>query len=120
MIDKPPPDGIPAEIAEMLTWAWVLFLSLLGGVASFTRRLERRHPRVWNFTELVGEITAAGLTGIITANLCDSMGTSSSLKYALVGISAHMGSRALFKLEALVNAKFNLPPDSSKGNDDAA
>jgi hypothetical protein len=81
------------------------------------------HVRAWNFTEFVGEIAAAGLTGIITANLCDSMGSSAPLKYALVGISSHMGSRALFKLEAMFTAKFNLPADPAqpvKGEDHAA
>jgi hypothetical protein len=83
------------------------------------------HVRAWNFTEFIGEITAAGLTGIITANLCDAMSSPAPMKYALVGISSHMGSRALFKLEALVNTKFNLPPDVTtspavKGEDHAA
>ena len=122
MIDKTPPPAI-YDLTGIITWLWVAGLSLLGGIASFLQKVKTGHARAWNFTEFVGEITASGLTGIITANLCDSMGTSSPLKYALVGISSHMGSRALFKLETLVNAKFTLPADAPAtqvGDDHAA
>lgn len=114
MIEKPPPPTIAGELASLLPWAWVAGMSLLGGIASFLQKVKTGHARAWNFTEFVGEITAAGLTGIITANLCDSIGSSAPLKYALVGISSHMGSRALFKLEALFTAKFNLPADPDR------
>jgi hypothetical protein len=120
MIEKTPPGADPGHLAELLPWAWVAFVSLLGGVASFLQKMKTGHVRAWNFTEFVGEIAAAGLTGIITANLCDAGGSSPALKYALVGIASHMGSRALFKLEALFTAKFNLPADPQKGGDNAA
>lgn len=129
MIEKTP-STVPTEWAEMLTWAWIFFLSLLGGIASFLQKMKTGHARVFNFTELLGELTASGLTGIVIANLCDSMGLPAPMKYALVGISSHMGSRALFKLESMVNTKFNLPPDPvvpevaaavpAKGEDHAA
>lgn len=123
MIEKTPPPTVGDELATMLPWAWVAALSMLGGIASFLQKLKTGHVRAWNFTEFVGEITASGLTGIVTANLCDSIGSSAPLKYALVGISSHMGSRALFKLEAMFTAKFNLPADEAdqvKGPDHAA
>jgi hypothetical protein len=125
MIEKTPPPTVTDELATLLPWAWVAGLSLLGGVASFLQKMKTGHVRAWNFTEFVGEITAAGLTGIITANLCDAAATSPAMKYALVGIASHMGSRALFKLEALFTAKFNLPVDPlaaepMKGEDHAA
>jgi hypothetical protein len=120
MIEKTPSGASPTDLAELLPWAWVAFVSLLGGVASFLQKMKTGHVRAWNFTEFVGEIAAAGLTGIITANLCDAGGSSPAMKYALVGIASHMGSRALFKLENLFTAKFNLPADQAKGGDNAA
>lgn len=109
-----PPGGQPisdSDLAALLTWLCVCGLSLLGGIASFLQKMKTGHARVWNFTELLGELTASGLTGIVVANLCDSMALPAPMKYALVGISSHMGSRALFKLESVVNSKFNLPAD---------
>ena len=113
-MNQSPTPGGNFDIEAVITWAWILGLSILGGFVSFWQKLKNGHARAWNFTELVGEIATSGLAGIITANLCDSIGAAPSLKYALVGILAHMGSRALFKLEAVANAKFNLPADPPK------
>jgi hypothetical protein len=112
-MNQSPTPGGGFNIDAFVTWAWIIGLSALGGFVSFWQKLKSGHARAWNFTELVGEIATSGLAGIITANLCDSIGAPASLKYALVGILAHMGSRALFKLEAVANAKFGLPPDAS-------
>lgn len=110
MIEKPPQSGF--DLDAMLSWALLIGLSLWGGVASFMRKLKDGHVRVFNITELIGELVISGFTGIVVANLCDSMACPTPLKYALVGIAAHMGSRALFKLESMVNQKFNLPADA--------
>lgn len=111
MLDKTPAPGTVSDLAGLASWALLLGLSLWGGVTSFLRKLNSGRVKAWNFTEFIGELTTAGLTGIITANLCDWMNFPEPLKYALVGISSHMGSRALYKLEALLNEKFNLPAD---------
>jgi hypothetical protein len=102
----------PGTLDVLLSWVLLIALSLLGGLASFMRKMKEGHVRAWNFTEFVGELVISGFTGIVVANLCDYIGAPTSLKYALVGIMAHMGSRALFKLESLANSKFNLPADA--------
>lgn len=122
MIEKPPQSPIPPEVLGLLTWAWVVGLSLLGGLASFLRKVREGHARAWNFTELVGELTASGLTGIITYNLCAWRDFPPQLTAALVGIASHMGSRALFKLEAVFDSKFPGPaaPAADGGQHDEA
>lgn len=110
-----PPGGQPlteSDLAALITWLCICGLSLLGGIASFLQKMKTGHVRAWNFTELLGELTASGLTGVVVANLCDSMTLPAPMKYALVGIASHMGSRALFKLEALFTSKFSLPADT--------
>ncbi len=109
MNQSPPPGSF--DLDAVLSWMLLIGLSLWGGVASFVRKMKDGHARAWNFTELVGELVIAGFTGVLVANLCDAMGLPVPMKYALVGIMAHMGSRALFKLESLANAKFSLPAD---------
>jgi hypothetical protein len=108
----PPANGL--DLDALLSWAMLIGLSLWGGVASFYRKLKDGHVRAFNITELVGELVISGFTGIVVANLCDTIPCPTPLKYALVGIAAHMGSRALFKLESMVNQKFNLPADPPK------
>lgn len=109
-----PPGGQPLSETDLaiLTWIWVAGLSMLGGVASFLQKMQSGHARAWNFTEFLGELTASGLTGIVVANLCDSMALPAPMKYALVGIASHMGSRALFLLESIFKAKFSLLADA--------
>ena len=116
MFEKPPlPSGAVNEWSSISTWSWIVGLSLLGGLAAFVRKMRANHVRVWNFTELTGEIVISGLAGLVIANLCQWRDFPMPLTYALTGIGAHMGSRALFKLEALLEAKFPQP----KGDDHA-
>ncbi len=108
MIDKTP----SASLADLLTWAWVFGMSMLGGMASFSRKMRAGHVRAWNFTELVGELVVAALVGIITYNLCMWRDFTPQLTAALVGIASHMGSRALFKLEKFFDRTFPAEPPS--------
>lgn len=111
-MNQPPNPGPGFNLDIILSWILLIGISLWGGVASFIRKMKDGHVRAWNFTELVGELVVSGFTGVVTANLLDSMGSPAPLRYALVGIAAHMGSRALFKLEGVLNAKLNLPGDT--------
>jgi len=115
MIEKPPPSPIIFDLATMLTWAWVIGLSLLGGFVSFYQKLKAGHVRAWNVTEFVGEMATSAFVGILTFKACNWLQWDPSLTAAVVGITAHMGSRALFKAEAKFSAwadsKFPTPKD---------
>ena len=110
-----PNGGLDVDTA--LSWLFLILLSLWGGWASFVRKMREGHARAWNITELVGELVISGFTGIVTAHLCDAAGAPGALKYALVGIAAHMGSRALVRFESVLNAKLNLPADTAQKED---
>lgn len=100
-----PPPGEPFSYENLMNWAWVLLLAIWGGVASFMRKRQDSNSRPWNIVEFIGEICISGFTGVAVAHLCDYVGAPPSLKYFMVGIMAHMGSRALFKLERIANQK---------------
>lgn len=89
-----------------ITYAWVFGLAILGGVVNFMRKLQEGHVRAFNIVELVGEIVTAAFAGVITFWLCESTGISPLVTAALVGISGHMGSRALFLFEDFLKSKF--------------
>lgn len=115
----PPPDA-GYDLATALTWLWVIGLSLLGGFVSFIQKLKTGHVRAWNLTEFVGELATSAFVGILTFKACNWLNWDSSLTAAVVGITSHMGSRALFKAEE----KFSVWADSKfptpKGEDHAA
>lgn len=51
--------------------------------------------RPFNFAEILGELATSGFVGIITFLMCDLANFPPLMNAALVGISGHMGSRAL-------------------------
>lgn len=117
-MNPPSPHG-GFDLDAMLSWFFLILLSLWAGWASFVRKMRAGHARAWNITELIGELVISGFTGVVTAHLCDYIHAPMPLKYALVGIMAHMGSRALFKLESIANTKFSLPADAAQKEDQA-
>lgn len=120
MIEKPPHPPASIDWASVLTWAWVVGLSLLGGFVSFYQKFRAGLVRAWNFTEFVGELATSALVGIITFKLCQWQGFNPDLAPALVGITSHMGSRALFKAEAKFSAWADAKFPPVKGDDNAA
>lgn len=90
----------------IITYAWVFMLSCMGGVVSFIHKVRTGATRPINFTEFLGEIVTSGFTGIITFYLCEWANLSPLLTAALVGISGHMGGRALFRIEKWAERRF--------------
>lgn len=92
----------------ILTYGWVLALSAWGGLAAWIRKRNEGTARPFNFMELVGEIFISAFAGLITFFLGESAGINPLITAALVGISGHMGSRAIFLLESWAERKFSV------------
>jgi len=94
---------------DILTYSWVLGLSMVGGVVSFMRKIREGKARAFNILELVGEIVTAGFAGVLTFWLCEAGEIDPLVSAALVGIAGHMGSRTILLLEQWAETK--LPKD---------
>ncbi len=92
------PEKDPASY-ELLTYAWVIALSAWGGVANYIRKVKSGQAEKFSFMEVVGEIVISGFTGLLTFWLCESAGFDPRLTAVFVGISGHMGSRAIGIME---------------------
>jgi len=92
---------------SLLTILWVSGLSLLGGLAGYIKKVNSGLIKRFSIVELVGELFISGFVGIVTFLLCDAANLDVRVTAALVGISGHMGSRAIFLLEQFINKKFN-------------
>ena len=90
---------------SFLTIVWVAGLSIVGGVANYARKVSERIIKRFSIVEFMGELFISGFAGIITFLLCESASVDLKLTAALVGISGHMGSRAIFMLEQFINKK---------------
>jgi NhaP-type Na+/H+ and K+/H+ antiporter len=92
----------------LLTYAWVFALSAWGGFVSFWRKLKAGKARPFNIMELVGELFTSAFAGVITFWLCQAAALDGLLTAALVGISGHMGSRAIAQMENWASKRFGV------------
>lgn len=84
---------------DILTYAWVLGLALLGGFANFIGKYRRGKVRAFNVTELIGDLVISAFAGIITFYLCTYAELDLLLTAALVGMCGNMGSRFIVLME---------------------
>ncbi len=84
---------------SLLTYGWVLLLASWGGVANYIRKVKSGQSEKFSFLEVAGEILISGFTGVLTFWLCELAAFHPLLTAAFVGISGHMGSRAIALLE---------------------
>lgn len=108
---EPPKQPSPFTY-ELVTYAWVIGLSTVGGLVSWLRRVREGNARAFNLAELVGEIVTAGFAGLLTFWLCEAADMNELVQAVMIAIAGHMGSRTLFLLEKWAEAKFPQGPRS--------
>jgi hypothetical protein len=91
---------------ELMTWAWVCALSAWGGIASYIRKVKVGVISRFSLFEIIGEIVISGFVGVLTFLLCEWSGIPQVLSAAIIGVSAHMGSRAMFAFETAADRAF--------------
>jgi hypothetical protein len=107
-----PPTDYEVLNYQSLTLTWVVALSLLGGAANYISKVSAGVIKRFSIVELIGDLCVSGFVGFVTFLLCDSAGFDARVTAALVGISGHMGSRAVFMLERTLTKKFSRFIDS--------
>lgn len=91
---------------SMVTYAWVLLLSVAGGIVNFHRKIQDGAVRAFNITEFIGELFTSAFAGVLTFYLCEWSGIAPLLSAVLIGISGHMGSRTIFGIEKWAEQRF--------------
>lgn len=128
MLEKTSPSSILSiDWNNIGIWLWSVFMCLLGGFVRFTQNVQAGHARPWNFTELVGELAMSAFVGSLAYKCCLACDVRADLIPAIVGVTSHMGARALFKAEVFFNLvaskRLGIPSDEpapTKGEDHAA
>lgn len=90
----------------LITYLWVFGLAMMGGAVNFFRKVKSGVARAFNLTEFVGEIFTSGFAGLLTFWLCEAADLNKLISAVLIGISGHMGSRAIFRIEKWAEDKF--------------
>lgn len=81
------------------TYLWVIAIASWGGAVGFYRKMKSGRARPFNIVEFVGEISTSAFVGLLTFWMCESASINPFISAALVGISGHMGSRAIWQFE---------------------
>lgn len=81
---------------NVLTLLWVVTLSAWGGTVNYIRKLQTGTAKKFSIFQLLGEIVSSSFFGVITFLLCEAGHFSPLVTAALVGLSGHMGSKALY------------------------
>lgn len=98
------PEKDPLNYA-MLTYFWVIGIACWGGIAGYIRKLKAGHTERFKIAELIGEMVISSFVGIITFFMCEMAHFDHIVAAALVGITGHMGSRAIFIMEDIAAKK---------------
>lgn len=102
-----PPDSV-------FTAFWVLVLSTWGGIAGYVRKIKQGMTKRFSVTEMIGEIIISSFVGVITYFLCKSSGVDETVSAALVGLSGHMGSRAIYVIEVFLRKQVDINLENEK------
>lgn len=95
---------------QLLTYLWVFALAAWGGVANYIRKVKAGTAEKFSIMELIGEIVISAFTGVLTFWLCELAGFPGLLTAAFVGVSGHMGSRAIGLFEDSFKRKMGIRP----------
>lgn len=87
-----------------ITYAWVLVLAGLGGFVSFVRKVRVGQSHPWSIAEFIGELATSAFAGLMTFYLCEAARIEPLMTAALVGVSGHMGSRAIYQFEMMMRS----------------
>jgi predicted CDP-diglyceride synthetase/phosphatidate cytidylyltransferase len=98
------PEKDPSNYS-VLTYLWVSSLAAWGGVVGYIRKVNREDIPRYSITEFVGEVVTSAFAGMLTFWLCQAAGINGLVTAAMVGISGHMGSRAIYQIENWLQRK---------------
>lgn len=99
-------------------YAFLLGLAVLGGFVSWYSRVRKGEIAAWNVQHLIGELATSAFAGLIAFWLCEWANLPPVLTAAIVGVSGHMGAKAISLVEAGLKRRFSkafeLTADESK------
>ena len=87
------------ENYPLLTYLWVLGVSILGAMARLARKYLDGELIDDTAKKLFAESIISILIGVITFWLCEWSGIDGLLSAAVIGLTAHMGTPALMIME---------------------
>lgn len=102
----------PFVNSGLVTYAWVIGVSIWGGIVSYFDKKE-----AFNAMRLMAHLSSSSFAGLMTFFACQYGKVPGPLTGVLCGVAAHMGTPALIKLSLklkLVRQFFAETPEEEK------
>lgn len=80
--------------------------ALFGGAVAWFTRVRRGDASGWDLRVMLGELCTSAFAGLLCFWACELAGAPQLMTAVLVGISGHMGTRAITVLEHWAAARF--------------
>jgi hypothetical protein len=97
------------------TYEWVIGISMLAGFVSFIEKMKlfRMKEFTWwglffMIVSLVCEAISSVFVGLMSFAICESYGIEQITSVAIVGLSAHMGTRAIMQMRKFMSKKLGM------------
>lgn len=81
------------------TYGFMLGIAVFGGLVSFYAKVSRGEVAALSIMHLVGEIATSAFAGLLTFWLCEYFHVPQILTAPLVGVSGHLGAKAITLIE---------------------
>ena len=81
---------------------YVAILSIAGGISSYIRKRKAGLIARFKLGEFVGDMFISAFVGVLTYFICKGVGLNELLTAAAIGITSHMGTRAIIFAEDLI------------------
>jgi len=90
---------------SLLTYIWVIILSLWGGITNNIRKLRDGTLKRFSLSELIGDLFISAFIGVLTFYLCEWANLDKLLSAVFIAITAHMGTKGIAIFESAVSKR---------------
>lgn len=81
-------------------YVWTILLSAWGGIVNYIDETEKQ-KKPWNWRELLFDVVTSSFAGVLTYLFCQAANIHGPMAAVLIGVSGHMGTRALASFQNL-------------------
>ncbi len=88
------------------TYGFMLAVAILGGFVSWFAKVRTGEISPASVFHLIGEISTSAFVGLVTFWICEYLNLPQLITAPIVGISGHMGAKAITLIERAAQKKF--------------
>jgi hypothetical protein len=86
----------------------LLSMAVFGGLVSWFAKVKSGSVQAWNVMHLIGELVTSAFAGLMAFYICEWAGTAQLVTICMVGVSGHMGARAIAAFEEIARRKLGV------------